>query len=61
MPNNFNQNETKNFNAQMKRLEKKRLKLENRLNELYQQEKTIQSASAKQDCANNQIVRTEKG
>lgn len=47
--NTQNKNDDKNYHAQRKRLEKERLKLENRLNELYQQEKSIPSASAKKD------------
>lgn len=50
MPNKISkENDDKIYHAQRKRLEKERLKLENRLNELYQQEKSIPSVSAKKD------------
>ncbi|MBU0769579.1 MAG: hypothetical protein KJ687_10855 [Proteobacteria bacterium] len=48
MPNKIsNKINDKTYHAQRKRLEKESLKLENRLNELYQQNKAIQSVSAK--------------
>lgn len=45
MPNkNTKINDDKTYHAQMQRLEKERLKLEKRLNQLYQREKSILSA-----------------
>ena len=45
MPQNQSKIDDKNFHKQMERLERERIKLANRLNELCQQEKDIQSSN----------------